>query len=112
MGGAGTLFPGSKYTSNWAALAAIAPAAFLMQKNRADYLTKTMDANIPLMVVQGGKDRAVSAENTRKWIDTMKELEMKHEYIEFAEGDHGTVISDGMPDIFRFFAEYTKTRTE
>ena len=112
MGGAGTLFLGSKYPSNWAALAAIAPAAFLMLEKREDYLTKIRDANLPVVVVQGGKDTAVPAEYTNRWINTMKELGMEHEYIEFPEGDHGTVIGDGMPDIFRFFAEHTKIGTE
>ncbi|MBF8270849.1 MAG: hypothetical protein HW386_2558 [Gammaproteobacteria bacterium] len=112
MGGAGTLFLGSKYPSNWTALAAIAPAAFLMLEKREDYLTKIRDANLPVMVVQGGKDSAVPAEYTHRWIDTIKELGMEHMYIEFPEGDHGTVISDGMPDIFRFFADHIKTGTE
>ncbi len=34
MGGAGTLYIGSKYASNWAAIAAIAPAAFAMLPKR------------------------------------------------------------------------------
>jgi hypothetical protein len=51
----------------------------------------------------------VPVANTRQWIDTMKEIGMKHKYIELSEGDHGTVISDGMPDIFAFFKEHTKS---
>jgi predicted peptidase len=98
MGGAGTLFLGSKYTSNWAALACIAPAAFLMQKDRKEYLGNIKDANIPVMIVQGDKDTAVPVKNTREWIDTMKEMGLKYEYIELAGADHGTVINDGMPD--------------
>jgi predicted esterase len=108
MGGAGALFLGGKHSRNWAAIAAIAPAAFLMLEKRADYLTQIRDAGLPVMVVQGGKDPAVPAEYTRRWIDTMKELGVEHEYVEFPEGDHGNVIGDGMPDIFRFFAEHTK----
>jgi hypothetical protein len=34
---------------------------------------------------------------------------MKHEYIELPDGDHGTVISGGMPNIFKFFADHPKT---
>lgn len=110
MGGAGTLFLGQKYTDKWAAIAGIAPAAFMMLKNRTEILTTIRDAGIPVMIVQGDKDTAVPVNYTRQWIDTMKELKMKHEYIEFPGGDHGTVISDGMPDIFRFFAEHTNTK--
>jgi len=40
----------------------------------------------------------------------MKENGMKHEYIELAGGDHGTIIGDGMADIFRFFAANPKTK--
>ena len=112
MGGAGTLFLGSKYASNWAAVACIAPAAFLMQKDRKEYLGKIKAAGIPIMVVQGDKDTAVPVKNTREWMDTMKELGMKYEYIELSGGDHGTVINDGMPDIFRFFAENPKPGTK
>jgi len=36
----------------------------------------------------------------------MKEI---YRYIELPEGDHGTVIIDGMPDIFKFFTENPKT---
>ena len=55
-GGAGTLFLGSKYLSNWTAIAGIAPAAFLMQNDRKDYLDKMKNANLPAMIAQGGKD--------------------------------------------------------
>jgi len=108
MGGAGTLFLGSKYPSNWAAIASIAPAAFMMQKNQKDYLGQIKNANIPAMIVQGGKDNVVPPQNTRTWTDAMKELGMKYEYVELPEGDHGTVISDGMPNIFKFFADHSK----
>jgi alpha-beta hydrolase superfamily lysophospholipase len=109
MGGAGTLFLGSKYTSDWAAIAGIAPAAFLMLNNRKEYLSKINDARIPVIIVQGDKDTAVPVATTRQWIDAMKEIGMKHKYIELSGGDHGTVINDGMPDIFAFFEEHLKS---
>jgi predicted peptidase len=108
MGGAGALFLGGKYSSDWAAIAGIAPAAFLMLKDRKEYLSKINDAGIPIMIVQGDKDTAVPVTYTRQWIDTMKEIGMVYKYIELPGGDHGTVISDGMPDIFKFFAEHPK----
>jgi predicted peptidase len=112
MGGAGALFLGSKYPSNWAAVASIAPAAFLMQKDQRDYLGKIKKADIPVMIVQGGEDTVVPPVNTRTWADAMKEIGMKHEYKELPGGDHGTVISDGMPDIFKFFADHPKARIQ
>jgi pimeloyl-ACP methyl ester carboxylesterase len=103
---------GSKYPSNWAAIASIAPAAFLMQKDQKDYLGKIKKANIPVMLVQGGADTVVPPENTRTWSDTMKEMGMKYEYVELPNGDHGTVISDGMPGIFKFFADHPKASVQ
>jgi len=67
------------------------------------------DAGIPVMIIQGEKDTVVPADITRQWGDALKELKMEHEYIEIPGGDHGTVIGDGMPDIFRFFEEHKKS---
>ena len=108
MGGAGALFLGQKYTDTWAAVAAIAPAAFMMMENADKILKPMKDAGIPVMIIQGGKDTVVAPNFTHKWRDAMKELNMKHEYIEIPDGDHGTVISGGMSDIFRLFAETIK----
>jgi hypothetical protein len=33
---------------------------------------------------------------------------MDHKYIEIPGGDHGTVINDGMADIFAFFKAHTR----
>jgi alpha-beta hydrolase superfamily lysophospholipase len=103
MGGAGSLFLGQKYTDTWAAVAAIAPAAFMMMQNSEKILKPMQEAGIPVMIIQGGKDNVVSPNYTHIWRDSMKKLNMKYEYIEIPDGDHGTVIGNGMPDIFRFF---------
>jgi hypothetical protein len=39
----------------------------------------------------------------------MKALNMPYQYVEVPGGDHGSVISGSMPDIFAFFAKYTKS---
>lgn len=58
-----------------------------------------------------GADTLVPATNTRLWIDTMKELKLDYEYKKIAGADHGSVIKQGMPDIFAFFkAHPRKTR--
>jgi poly(3-hydroxybutyrate) depolymerase len=108
MGGAGALFLGQKHVSEWAALAAIAPAAFMMESYRAEILAPIKAAGVPLMIIQGDMDPAVPVENTRRWAETMREMGLKQEYIELAGGDHGTVIWDGMPEIFRFFEEHSR----
>ena len=107
MGGAGTLYLGSKYASNWAAIGAIAPAAFAMQANAAELLTPVKDT-IPVIVTQGAADTAVPVANTRTWIATMGELKMDLKYVELGREDHGSIIAKGMPDIFAFFAAHVK----
>jgi predicted esterase len=103
MGGAGTLYLGVKYPSNWAAIAAIAPAAFQLNP---DSLASIKD--MPVIIVQGDADTAVPVANTRRWADKLKELNMTYEYHEIPGGDHGSVIATGMPDIFAFFSRHTK----
>lgn len=103
MGGAGSLFLGQKYADNWAAVAAIAPAAFMMQRDAAAILTPMKDAGVPVLIIQGDADTVVPPENTRAWAAALDSLDMEGEYIELAGGDHGSVIGDGMPAIFELF---------
>jgi predicted peptidase len=103
MGGAGTFHLGVKYPDKWAALAAIAPAAFGLEPESI----ATIPA-MPVMVVHGDMDTAVPVSLSRTWVDVMKQRGMTHEYLEIADGDHGNVIGIGMPDIFAFFAEHAK----
>jgi predicted peptidase len=107
MGGAGTLYLGSKYSSNWAAIGAIAPAAFAMLPNAKELLAPIKDS-MPVIVTQGGADTAVPVDFTRRWVAAMKELSMNYKYVEMGPEDHGTIIAKGMPDIFKFFSEHTK----
>jgi predicted peptidase len=108
MGGAGTLFLGQKHVEYWAAVAVIAPAAFMMQREQKDVLAPLKAARVPVMITQGDQDPVVPAVNTRTWAAAMDELGMEHEYVEMPGRDHGTIIWDGMPEIFRFFAEHTR----
>jgi len=107
MGGAGTLYLGSKYASNWAAIGAIAPAAFAMLPDAKDLLTPIKDT-VPVIVTQGGADTAVPVDYTRRWIQNMNELMMNFRYVELGREDHGTIIGMGMPDIYKFFSEHSK----
>jgi predicted esterase len=104
MGGAGTLYLGVKYPQKWAAIAAIAPAAFQLNP---DTLAQIKD--MPVIIIQGDEDEAVPVANTRRWAEKLKELNMTHEYHEIPHGTHGSVIATGMPDIFTFFSKHTKT---
>jgi predicted esterase len=108
MGGAGALFLGQKYADDWVAVAAIAPAAFMMQRDAATILTPMKDKGVPVMIVQGDADTVVPPENTRAWAEALEALDMEHEYIEFPGGDHGSVITDGMPGIFEYFETHAR----
>ena len=103
MGGAGSLFLGQKYADNWAAVAAIAPAAFMMQANAAGILTPMKNEGVPVLIIQGDADTVVPPDSARAWAAAMESLDMEGEYVELAGGDHGSVITDGMPAIFELF---------
>jgi predicted peptidase len=103
MGGAGTFHLAMKYAQYWAATASIAPAAFGMQPSSLSAIS-----NMPMMIVHGDADTAVPVDVGRSWAEAMKELKMTYQYIEVPGGDHGNVISIGMPDIFAFFAKHSK----
>jgi predicted peptidase len=107
MGGAGTLYLGAKYASDWAAIAAIAPAAFAMLPNAVPMLTPIKDT-MPVIVAQGDADTAVPVDYTRRWIEAMKQLNMNYKYMEMPGEDHGSIIAKSMPAIFAFFNEHAK----
>jgi predicted peptidase len=108
MGGAGTLYLGSKYASNWAAIAAIAPAAMRMAPNASTILQPLKDKSVAVMIAQGDADELVPVAGTRKWVDTMKEMNMVYNYKEVPGATHGSVIEASIPDIFAFFKDHTK----
>ncbi|MGZ3248658.1 MAG: alpha/beta family hydrolase [Croceibacterium sp.] len=109
MGGAGAIFMGQKHSEIWAAAAAIAPAAFMMQRDEKTLLGHFKEAKLPLMITQGDKDNVVPPAGTRTWAAAMDQLGMEHEYIEKPGLDHGSIIGPSMPDIFRFFAAHKRT---
>ena len=103
MGGAGTLYLAIKYPDRWAAAAAIAPAAFSVDKEGLSRIPK-----MPIMIVHGDMDTVVPTSVGRAWVDAMKALNMNYEYIEVPGGDHGSVISSHQADIFAFFAKHSR----
>ena len=108
MGGAGAMYLGVKYASIWAGIGAMAPATAPAGINPNNYpLAPAKD--IPFVIVQGDMDPLVPVAGARLWIDKMKELNITHHYVEVAGGDHGSVLTTGMADIFGFFAKHSKT---
>ena len=107
MGGAGTMYLGVKYASIWAAIGAEAPATAPAGMTPATYSLEPAK-KVPMIIVQGDMDTLVPVAGTRLWIEHMKSLNITHQYIEVAGGDHGSVLTTGAPDIFAFFATHTK----
>jgi predicted esterase len=103
MGGAGTLHLAVKHARVWAAAAAIAPAAFSLQPSSLAAIPE-----MPMLLIHGDADTVVPVTISRPWAAQMKQLNMTHQYIEVPGGDHGNVITIGMPDIFAFFGKHSK----
>jgi poly(3-hydroxybutyrate) depolymerase len=106
MGGGGSIHLAVKYPDIWAAIAPIAPAAY-GSRTRLEAAK-----HIPAIVVQGDNDRLVSVAGTRRWIERMKELDMKHQYIEVKGGGHVAVAWQHFDKIFAFFDAHTKGKRE
>jgi predicted esterase len=105
MGGGGALYLGIKYKGQWAALAAMAPAIF----SSPQALTAIRDT--PIIIVQGERDRLVPAENTRRWVDEMKALQMDYQYIEIKGGGHFFSILANpamIAEVFDFFDSHRR----
>lgn len=102
MGGGGSMHLAMKYPDIWAAIAVVAPAAY----GNRDRLATAKD--IPAIIVQGDQDRLVSVRETRRWVGKMKELGMKHKYIEVKNGGHVLLAWQHFDEIFEFFAEHAK----
>jgi predicted peptidase len=103
MGGAGTFYLAMKYPERWAAIAAIAPAAFGLDPQGLSKIPK-----MPVMIVHGDQDTAVPVTLARRWADVIRSLKMQFQYIEVPGGDHGTVITSHQTDIFAFFARHSR----
>lgn len=110
MGGAGTLFLGSKHADIWAAIAPVAPAAFAMTDNRAEILGRLEAAGVPVMVVHGSDDELVPADLARTWVATMEEIGLEHEYVELPGVTHGPVITESQEHIYEFFDKHSRAR--
>jgi lysophospholipase L1-like esterase/predicted esterase len=103
MGGAGTLHLATKYPRTWAAVAALAPAAFGMDTDLVKKAPK-----LPFLLVHGDKDTLVPVSISKGYADSLKAHRMTYEFAELPEADHGSVIQAGVPKVFAFFEQHRK----
>jgi poly(3-hydroxybutyrate) depolymerase len=100
MGGGGTWHLATKYPDLWAGLAPVAPAIY----SSPDALQRIR--HIPVIVIMGDEDPLVQVEVTREWVEKMRALGMRHQYVEIPGGDHTRLIARdpaNMRKIFDFF---------
>jgi predicted peptidase len=104
MGGAGALYLAIKYPQRWAAIAALAPAAFAVDREGLSRIP-----TMPIMLVHGDMDTVVPVTVGRAWAEAMTSIPMKdYQYIEVPGGDHGTVIGSHQAEVFAFFARHSR----
>jgi poly(3-hydroxybutyrate) depolymerase len=106
MGGGATWHFGIKYPDLWAALAPVAPAA----SDAPGALQAIIDT--PVIVVQGTADQTVGVDETRRWVEKMRELGMTYEYVEVPGGDHMSVMSSSPENMRRIFDFFDAARKE
>jgi predicted esterase len=107
LGGGGALHMGEKYSTIWAGVAGIAPAAFGFQWT-ADSKLK----NVPLLIIQGDADTMVRPASSQQAAEELKALQFQSEYKLLAGLDHGGIIAGSMPDVFRFFVAHVKQKSK
>jgi predicted esterase len=101
QGGAGALHIADKYSSIFAGVAGLSPGALGYQ----------LDANakfkeVPILILAGDKDGFI--ESVHRLDERMKSLTIAHEYQELPGWDHGSIVTGGMTNVFRFFGEHRK----
>ena len=81
----------------WAGLAPISPAT----GHDPEPLDRMRD--LPVIVVIGDRDKAVSLRAVRRWVRRMEELDMVHQLVELPGVEHDLSRLNFLPLVFEFF---------
>jgi hypothetical protein len=107
MGGAGVLFLAVKHPDIWAAVAAGAPP--LRRATHGETIAGIPEIrHLPIMLVHGDRDAAVTVEVSRRLAGHLQQLGMTHEYREIPGGTHPDAGRVGAPLMFSFFDHHVK----
>lgn len=101
MGGAGTWYLGAKYNDLWAAIAPIAGAGGIRDRETAEHFR-----SLPTLVMHGELDSIVPAAGSRRSVWWLQSVGAPHLYLEFPGMDHEFWIRRGaehMEKVFLFF---------
>jgi len=109
MGGGGTIYLGEKYSSIWAGLAPLAPAAMPPAVSFDSSILKKM-TKTPIYLVAGERDRLIPVFIVREWAQEMKRLKMDYIYEEIKGGDHSGSFANNPKMIARIYDFFDKRR--
>ena len=109
MGGGGTIYLGQKYSSVWAGLAPLAPAAMPPAVSFDSSILKKM-TKIPIYLVAGERDRLIPVFIVREWAQEMKRLKMDYIYEEIEGGDHSRSFANNPKMIARIYDFFDERR--
>ncbi len=98
-GGGGVWQLGAEHPERWAALAPISPAT------ASDPAPLERMRDVPVIVVVGDEDKAVSVRIIRRWVRRMQSLAMVHRFVELAGERHDLSHVNFLPLVFRFFEQ-------
>ncbi len=104
MGGGGTYHIASRHPGRFRALAVVAPAP----PPSREALQAIGD--IPILVIHGDADDTVPVAGSRLTVAMMRQLGMRHEYVEVSDGDHGRIIARDPAMVERLFAFLLKSQ--
>jgi predicted peptidase len=107
MGGAGAYFYAARHPEIWAGVAPIAGGGIDER-----YAPGEKVKDLTFLVLQGEKDLIINAAASRASVAKMKELGIKHTYIEVPGADHEVWIRHNpanMAKVFEFFNSLSKT---
>jgi dipeptidyl aminopeptidase/acylaminoacyl peptidase len=104
MGGFGTWKIGMEHRDRFAALAPIAGTRVTPE---VESMPKE-GFKIPLLVVCGAKDALVAVSGCREAEKNAKSLGYDVKYLEYADGDHVTVASSAVKEVFDWFDGHRK----
>jgi dienelactone hydrolase len=108
MGGAGALFLAVKHPDIWAAVGAGAPP--IRRATHGETIAGISNIrHLPVMLVHGDRDVAVTVEVSRRLGSLMQYLGMTHEYREIPRGTHADAGRIGVPLMLSFFDRHTKS---
>lgn len=101
-GGAGVWGLGAAHPELWAGLALISPAT------RSDPAPLDRMRDLPIIVVLGDQDEAVSVRAVRRWVRRMAELDMVYRFVELPGVEHDLSRLNFLPLVFDFFERQTR----